>query len=61
MTNQVDHYARREPADRYHPEYESFVEWLDAEAPPDQAPKMRNRPRHWNRNAVTLDALAARR
>lgn len=46
MSNEnVDQFGRadREPRDRYHPKYESFSEWLDAEAPPDQAQKLRNR------------------
>lgn len=57
MSNQVDQYGQPEPADRFHPVYDSFREWLDAEAPPEQVLKRRNQPRYTNRSAVTLDAL----
>lgn len=64
MTNQVDHYAPREPADRYHPDYDTFTEWLDAEAPAEPMPaatKTLNLPRHYTRrNAVTLAGLMHR-
>lgn len=34
MTRDVDDYDRSsEPCDRFHPDYESFSEWLNAEAP----------------------------
>lgn len=41
----VDQFAEStgEPRDRYHPKYEGFTEWLDAEAPVDQCQKLRNR------------------
>lgn len=36
MTEHVGHDDREnvEPRDRFHPEYESFEAWLNAEAPP---------------------------
>jgi hypothetical protein len=48
MSPQVDHSDPRgnEPADKWHPKYESISDWLDAEAPLDQCQKLRNRPKH---------------
>ncbi|MET1007377.1 MAG: hypothetical protein ABWX96_17640 [Propionibacteriaceae bacterium] len=57
MSNQVDRYDAPEPADRFHPQYDGFTEWLDAEAPPDKTIKQRNQPRYRTNSTVTLDAL----
>lgn len=53
MHEEVDLFDRRktEPKDRFHPEYESFTDWLDALAPASQAQKLRNRPRHRRKGA----------
>ncbi len=47
MNAYVDHFDHHagEPADRFHPEYESFRSWLDAVAPATVEQKMRNRSR----------------
>lgn len=43
MNQRTDLFDRAtEPADRFHPDYESFKDWLDTEAPADQAQKLRN-------------------
>ncbi len=54
MSNQVDRYDRaREPRDRFHPQHDSFRDWLDTAAPADQCQKLRNRPK-WRRTQVKL-------
>ncbi len=40
----------KESADRYHPRYEGFREWLDAEAPEVKAANAG--PRHYKRRLV---------
>jgi hypothetical protein len=42
MSQQVEQFDR---ADRWHPEYESFAEWLDAEAPAHECQRLRSVPR----------------
>lgn len=48
MINQVDHFDHHaeEPPDRFHSDYDTFLAWLDAEAPAEHAQKLRNRPKH---------------
>ncbi len=63
MIRKVDLFDRDDgPADRFHPEYESFTDWLNEEAPVDAAVKLRNHTRHrYQRPAVvTVDQLARR-
>lgn len=52
MNQQVGQFDR-EPANKWHPEYESIRDWLDAEAPADQGQKLRNRPK-WRRKVSGL-------
>lgn len=64
MSNEVDHFDRDgEPADRFHPDYDSFTDWLDAEAPADYTVKLHNAPRYpsKNHNATTVAALVKKR
>lgn len=54
MNFYVDRFDREaEPANRWHPEYDSFRDWLDRNAPADSAQKLRNRPK-WRRTQVKL-------
>jgi len=50
MKDKVDNTARQQawPADRFHPVFESFTDWLNDEAPDekDQQHKRRNQPRY---------------
>lgn len=60
MSNQVDHYER-EPRDRWHPEFDSFTDWLDTEAPEKPGNvKAHNQPRHFPARGVTLGELVER-
>lgn len=54
MSEQVDQHDRdREPRDRFHPDHDSFTDWLDNAAPADQAQKLKNRPKHRRRSPDT--------